>query len=287
MSSIISKMTLEKMENARKYVLKAAIWVLVGAVILGVLMILLADTPNGEVIGKFMGTLFIVAFMMVVSVDNFKRIASEVPSVQIFALVGLFSNVLWAILWTLLIWNPEWMTREVACPERMYATCKESTMLFKFASAFSYLSFLGLIGSNVMAIYEGSKKDLIRPLKITAVVCATYEMLYFTVMAFVGYEHMFDSKNKMGMLAGFVGVAWFMLVIAVLVLSRNERKRDEASQKISQTAEEIKPAEQVAPVRKSEEELRAEIEEQVKREMIEKEVRARMEAEMGKKEGEQ
>ena len=50
MSSIISKTSLEKLESIRKYVLKAAIWLLVGGVVLGAITILIGGSSSGEII---------------------------------------------------------------------------------------------------------------------------------------------------------------------------------------------------------------------------------------------
>lgn len=78
MSSIISKSSLEKLERIRKYVLRAAVWVLVGAVVTGAFMILFGGTESGEIIGKFMGTLFIVGLMMMISVNNFRGLLLKI-----------------------------------------------------------------------------------------------------------------------------------------------------------------------------------------------------------------
>lgn len=209
---------------------------------------------------------------------------------QIFALVGLCSNIVWAILWTLLCWNPEWALscpgskcKGTNCPVFVtdVAVACTTSMLIKLASAFSYLSALGFIGSNVLSIYEGNKKDLIKPLKIAAVVCATYEMLYFTIMTFVDFDSYFDDAifARFGALAGFVGFAWIIIVIVALVLSKGEKNKKSLQEK---TIEKEEPGQKKDNKEKTDDELRAEIEEQVRREMIEKEVRARMEAERGK-----
>lgn len=279
MSSIISKTSLEKFESARKYVLKAAIWLLVGGVILGALTILFGGMPSGEVIGKFMGTLFIIALMMIISVNNFKMIASENAAIQVFALVGLVSNIVWALLWTLLCWQPEWGADCSGLGSRYYTTICEMSTLFKCAVAFSYLSALGLIGSNVLSIQEYDKGNLIRPLKITAVSCATYEMLYLTVMVFFNYDFDSEFATRLGALAVFVGFAWFAITLTALIISSNEKvKRQRIAEKKKEEREEAR-GNAAMPTMKTEAELRAEIEEKVRREMIEKEVRAKVEAE--------
>lgn len=255
--------------------MKTAIWLLVGGVVMGALTILFGGISSGEIIGKFMWTLFIVALMMMVSVNNFKMVATEEAAIQSFALVGLVSNLLWALLWTILCWVPELgSTCSSSCSYCSSYSCGMS-VLFKCAVSFSYLSALGLLGSNVLSIYEGDKKSLIRPLKITAVVCATYEFLYLTVMTIFNYNFTSEFASRLGMLAVFAGFAWFAIVITALILSTNEKsrraKRDDSETQKSKRNE--------VSVAKSEEELRAEIEEQVRREMIEKEVRAKLGAE--------
>ena len=286
MESIISKANITKIEGIRKYVLKVTIWLLVGGVVLGALMILLGGTSSGEIIGKFMGTMFIVALMMAISVNNFKRISSEDGVVQIFALVGLVSNIAWALLWILLCWQPELAQTCISSRSRSaipmncnsgITNCEDTicgaSILMKFALAFSCLSALGLAGSNILVIYEGDKKNLIRPLKITSVVCATYEFIYFTIMTFIDYNYSSEFAIRLGMLAGFAGFAWVAVVLAALIISSNEKNRKEAIAE-KREDEEIKKT-----AVKSEAELRAEIEEKVRREMIEKEVRAKVEAE--------
>ena len=272
MESIISKANITKIEGIRKYVLRVAIWLLVGGVVLGALMILLGGTSSVEIIGKFMGTMFIVALMMAISVNNFKRISSEDGVVQIFALMGLSSNLVWALLWILLCWQPDLGMYCHASTNLSYTVCNNS-ILMKFALAFSCLSALGLAGSNILVIYEGDKKNLIRPLKITSVVCATYEFIYFTIMTFIDYNYSSEFATRLGMLAGFAGFAWVAVVLAALIVSSNEKNRKEAIAE-KREDEEIKKT-----AVKSEAELRAEIEEKVRREMIEKEVRAKVEAE--------
>jgi len=278
MSSIISKTSLEKLESIRKYVLKAAIWLLVGGVVLGAITILIGGSSSGEIISKFIGTMFIVALMMMISVNNFKQIAIEDPSIQTFALIGLISNLVWTVLWTLLCWDPElgWVC-ETTKMRAAGSTCVTGmSVLFKFALISSSLSALGLLGSNVLAIYEGKKKSMIRPLKITAVICATYELMFFILAVSLDFNFRSEFLSRLGMLAGFAGFAWFSITIVALILSSNEKSKNKAAaeKKVEDDAEG-----NTSKPKKTEAELRAEIEEQVRREMIEKEVRKKIEAE--------
>lgn len=265
MSSIISESSLQRLEGAKKYLLRGAIWLLVGSVVAGAILIMFGGDDSGNAIAKFLATLLVTALMILVCVNNFKMLATRKADVQVYALIGLVSNVVWAILWILVVW-----LADVNVPEH----------LARLAAIFTYLSMLGLIGSNVMNIYEGEKRQLIRPLKITAVVCATYEMLYCTTITITEYTGGSEFIGRLGLLAAFVGFVWICIVIAALVISKDEKKKlNSTSQQPAAGANNVaKPAE-----KKSDEELRAEIEEQVRREMIEKEVRARMEVETKEK----
>ena len=280
MSSIVSQSTLVKLENLRKVILRVAIWVLVGAVIMGALTILLGGSESAEVMLKFVGTLFIVALAMMISVNNFRMVATEKNEVQVFALIGLVSNIFWAVLWTLLCWNPEWFIGTIS--RSGYYYYYGPSTLAKFASVASYLSALGLFCSNIMNIYEGTKRNMIRPLKITAVVCIVYEMLYATLVTILPELANGEAAMRFSMLAGFVGFAWLFIVIVALILARNEKRQDGVAKRKTKVEKlETKPV--AAP--KSEEELRAEIEEKVRREMIEKEIRERLEAEQSANKG--
>ncbi len=269
MSGIISKSTIDKLQLARKTILRVAVWMLIGGVVLGVLMILFGDM-KANWIGKFMGTVWIVGLMMIICVDNFKKVAIEDSAVQAFALVGLVMNVIWAILWVILCWAPELGS---TCGSNGGVGCSTS-VLFKIASISSCLSFFGLMGSNTMALYEGNKKDLIKPLKITSVVCLSYLIIYSIALICTEFNFSSELLPRLTMLAGFVGVAWFVILVVAAVLAKNEQNKAGGVHK-----KKVDDGKVLAS--KSDEELRQEIEEKVRREMIEKEVRERLEKEQG------
>jgi hypothetical protein len=279
MSRLFKDSTIEKIESIRKYVLKAGIWTLIGGVVLGAIFILISDSSSGEIIGKAVGTLFIVAIAMMVSVNNFDRLKDNDPVVEVFATIGLIFNLIWAPLWIIVCWNA------VSAID----TREWFSALLKVATTMSYLSALGFVGSNLMAIYEGEKQGIIRPLKITATACATYEMIYFTMAAWSSYDYKSDILNRLGKLAGFAGFIWVVIWIVVLVISRNEKKRQDAERRKAQEKKAEKYEEAVLrsaaalPKNETKEDqearLRAEIEEKVRREMIEKEVREKLEKE--------
>lgn len=286
MSSIISKSNLEKIERLRQVVLKVGIWTLVGGVVLGALMILTAgEDVFGEVIGKLMGTIFIVALAMMISVNNFRRLVSDDSTVGTFALIGLVSNIVWAVLWVLILWNPEWLYTECLNYLKGGIYCERNvSMLAKLAIVSSLLSTLGFIGSNTMAMYEGNKRGILRPLKITTTACVAYETIYFSIMALLNFEYFSTNLGqRLLALAGFAGFVWWVLLIVAFVISIREKAKSgykkvvENGEKARKYDETVGSGETAAA--KTEAELRAEIEEKVRREIIEKEVREKLEAE--------
>lgn len=265
MSSILSEQTITKFETSKKILLKIAIWTMVGGVVLGAVSILVGWDGDGAMIAKLMGTVLLLGLMLLISVNNFRRIASKEAAVQILAIIGLVTNILWATLWIIMIWVPELLT-DCTDRDRFVTTCGPS-ILTKVAVCVSSLSCLGFFGSNVMSIFEGEKKSIIKPLKITCLICLVYECVYSVVMTIMEFRYS-EWSQKFGMLSGFVGFAWVVLVIVALVISRSERRRlavPRGNDSGNTTGKNVAP--------KSEAELRAEIEEKVRREMIEKEVR--------------
>ena len=282
MSSLLSDKSIEKIRPLRSILLRAAVWVFIAGVVISVIAILFSDDSSSKYIWKLLGTLFVLALAMVISVNNFKRIESKRADVQGFAMLGLISNILWAIAWILLIW--EVFSYLTPCSTR-YNCYTELSFFTKFAFIASSLSFLGLLGSNIMAIYEGSKKNAIFPIKITAIVCLAYEEIY-SICTIIKSNLLPD---RLGVLAGFCGVVWFIATIIALVIASSAKRADGIPKKdTSVVADDVQTA-PVTPIPtavKSDDELRTEIEARVRAEMeterakqIEEEVRAKLAAE--------
>ena len=277
MSSILSEKTIAKFEASKKILLRIAIWTMVGGVVLGAVLILAGGSDSGEMIGKLMGTVLLLGLML-----------SRDAVVQVLALIGLVTNVLWAILWVTMIWAPELLlTCDDSGPRASYgmvSTRCYPSVLMKITLCVSYLSGLGFFGSNVMSIFEGEKKGIIRPLKITCLICILYEYLYAIVLTIMDF-HTSEWSGRFGMLSGFVAFAWIIMVIVALVISSSEKRRlpviKNNSEGVSMNNGVLNNDALNSPINnstngitaKTESELRAEIEEKVRREMIEKEIR--------------
>ena len=280
MSSILGEQTITKFETSKKILLKIAIWTMVGGVVLGAVSILVGWDGDGAMIAKLMGTVLLLGIMLLISVNNFRRIASKEAVVQILAIIGLVANIFWATLWIVMIWVPELLTD---CTDRFVTTCGPS-ILTKVAVCVSSLSCLGFFGSNVMSIFEGEKRGVIRPLKITCLICILYEYLYAIVLTIMDFQTS-EWSGRFGMLSGFVAFAWIIMVIVALVISSSEKRRLSV---VKNNSENVSTNNGVPNnnalnssinnstngiTAKTESELRAEIEEKVRREMIEKEIR--------------
>ena len=102
-NSLFNEDTLQKIQKTRKIFLKLAVWILIAELVLGAVLIL---TGSWDIaIGRIQGTFLILALILFVSVNNFIRIEKGNKIIQIFALMGFVSNLIWGIFTFLLMWE--------------------------------------------------------------------------------------------------------------------------------------------------------------------------------------
>ena len=266
MSSIFSEPIINGLATFRKWLFRCAVGAIVLGVILGVVQIMTVNNLEGaEAFGKTFGTMICVGVMLIFLNICSKLIESRRAVSQIFAIIGGVSSLVWVVFAIISVWLPN--TAALECTDLFSSDCNLISPINKISGVFGYLTLFGVICGALMNMYEGKRKDVILPLKITAAVLAGYEFLYFTIVTIIGRA----TEPRLAALAGFAAVVWFIVWIIALVLSNGEKKKDF-----------VKVAANSKTEKKSDEELRAEIEEQVRREMIEKEVRARLEKEKKK-----
>ncbi len=230
MSKIVSDKLLDKVNNIHHDMAKLVIWVVIAVVILGAIGILFSDDDPGKIVGKLLGTLAVVMIVVGVSINNIRRAAMDAPIVQGLALMGLVANVVWGILLVVMIWMPELATVSVYRLRKFcncYGTVNQASPVLKIAVSAICLAVLGWIGSNLMAAYEGSRRSLIRPLKVTALVCLTYNVVFGMVVFCMDYE-LGDSNfvARLGVLSGFTFVIWAALGLTVAIMGDTEKRRD-------------------------------------------------------------
>lgn len=264
---------LQKIQKTRKIFLKFAVWILIAELVFGAILILMGSWDIA--IGKVQGTFLILALILFVSVVDFVSIENGNRLIQIFALMGFISNLIWGIFAFLLMWEivPFYWTEEImhtsSYSKHMYSSTVFHLTFYTKIMLISYFAAIsGLLISRTLAIKENVKP--VKPLKITAVICAAYLWIFGTIAVIIELD--FKDAEKFYQLAGLAGLALVVTVLAALIISKtNSKKVAEQTIAVSGVAAQFAP--------KTETELRAEIEEKVRREMIEKEVRARMEAE--------
>ena len=273
-SNLLNNINIETVKKLRKIFLRLAVWILIAELVLGAILIL---TQSWDImVGRIQGTFLIIALVLFVSVNNFVRIEKGNKTIKNFALIGFFCNIIWAIFAFLLMWEivPFYWIEEVEEEIGFYGksfayNVYHMTAWSMIMAIFAYAAAACFWISNVMSIKENIK--LVKPLKITAIVCVYYCWIFGTIMTIT--EPNFEDVVRLYQLAGLAGLAFVITSLAAVIISRTNRKK--AAVEVGEVAGSI-----AAPsVSKTDEELRAEIEERVRREMIEKEVRAKMEAE--------
>lgn len=287
-NGMFSAEQIEKFQKLKSSMQKGSVWLFVGGAIIAALTIMTGDY---DVMGRMMGTIFVIAFLLVFSSAEFARLNSEYKAAQTFSLIGIIANIVWAVLALASIWGLFEFSTSDCSGSKFYCETTLTLMgkLFTIASSFAGLGFFGCL---TMGIKEFDKRQTLMPLKVTGGICLTYTSLFFLLVALEVIDANNSGIERFGALAGLAYFIWLVAAIAAHVISKNASKEEvekankalvEKGKAALAEKEQINaaPAASVAP--KTDDELRAEIEEKVRREMIEKEVRERVEKEMAAK----
>ena len=279
MSSIISEKTIGGLSTFRKWLFRAAVGTIIFGVVLGVILIMtMSDVASAEIFGKTIGTMICVGVMLIFLSTCSKLVESRKAVPQVLAIIGGIFSILWLIFAVIGVWTPS-IESTITCSLFDEQCSFANRAIDKLTSISMYMALFGVLCGAIMNMYEGKRKDVILPLKITAAVLLGYELLYFTIVTIIGTV----TNVRLAALAGFAAVIWFIIWVIAAVMSSSEKKKDFGPYALKRSGVmNPTPAEKPA-AKKTDDELRAEIEEQVRREMIEKEVRERMEKEKAKK----
>lgn len=285
MSSIFSETTLGGLSTFRKWLFRAAVGTIIFGVVLGVILIMtMSDTASAEVFGKTIGTMICVGVMLIFLSTCSKLIESRKAVPQVLAIIGGIFSILWLIFAVIDVWMPNTVSSSVSCSIFDDSCVIYNNPINKLMSISMYMALFGVLCGAIMNMYEGKRRDVILPLKITAAILLGYELLYFTIITIIGKV----TNVRLAALAGFAAIIWFIIWVIAAVMSSSEKKKDfgpyalKRSGVMNPTPEEKAAKEEKPATKKTDDELRAEIEEQVRREMIEKEVRERLEKEKTK-----
>ena len=275
-------------------------WVFVGAIAVGALFILFGGVENADVLGKIMGTLLILALLLAVASNNFRRLEDEKKSVQCFALVSLVAGIIGSIFGILACWGvfEIYTLSTYNIFDYSFSLSVGYTVIGKIMSFFTSIATLGFFASNIIAIKEYDKAGALRPLKIAAVIGLCYDIIYSIIVMLADHNIAATELNaRLAVLAGFAGAVWIISALVALIISRSagkQAKREniasekELLKKVNEQLDELAKAkteksndtDKKSEMSEEEKKMREEIEKRVRAEMMEKEIREKVEAEM-------
>lgn len=260
MKSIFNDKTLETFKKIRQVFLKVIVGIIIGEIVL-LAVLIIAQSANA-IIGKFMGTLFVVAIAMFISMCCFKCIEKKQPIAQVLSLVTLGAEVFWFIFQLLELWEVVPMYVISGNNFSLFSVDATLTPFAIFTSIISSIMIYGLFGAWISSIEENGGP--IKPLKITALVCD----VYIWIVSMISVFGVFNTNNAATVL-GLYALAWLALIITwISAASISRRNRREQLDKVIAGGKKVNL---------DSEEMQAQI-----REMVEKEVKARMAAEKEK-----
>lgn len=252
MKSIFKDTTLETFKKIRQVFLKVAVGIVIGEIVL--LAVLIIAQGASKIIGQFMGTLLVVAVALFIAMAAFKCIEKKQPIAQGLSLVVLVAEVFWFIFQILELWEVIPIFNVSLNGSSVYGLGVSMTGVAKFATIISDIMIYGLFGAWITSIEENGGP--IKPLKITALSCDIYIWIFSMVVVLMDM-----TTNASATLYGLYGLAWISLIVTwIIAASISRRNRKEQLDKVIAGKANI-----------NSEEMQAQI-----REMVEKEVEARM-----------
>ena len=214
MNSLFNDSAIETIKRIKKIFLWTAVSILIGEVVVCAILIL-AQNFN-ETIGRLMGSFAVCALMMFFGVNNFSRMEKGDRIVQSFALVSLIGNIIWLLLSFLFIWNV--VPYMESLNKYPYYSMSIVARIFVVAIDIAVMCFLI---SNIWSIKETVKP--VRPLKITAIICALYCGIYSVVVTVGDVRSVMDQRWYA--LAGLAGFAFVIMGIAASTISNSGTKK--------------------------------------------------------------
>ncbi len=202
-----------KIRTIKKKFLWVAVCLLIVELIIGAIQILSQafDSSIGKILASF-GSCTVALF---ISINSFSKMEKENRLIQGFALVGLITNLAWLIFTIMLIWE-------------LVPSFIDSGFLHTQLSSFSRITSL-LFDINIMCLVftiiwsiEETEKP-IRPLKITAIICASYCSIYEIIVLLSDTYNTINSRWYF--LSILMGFACIVMGCVAAVISKNSKKR--------------------------------------------------------------
>lgn len=272
--SFFNEDTLVKIQKTRKIFLKFAVGILIAELAFGAVLILTGFWDLA--IGRIQGTFLIFALILFLGINSFIRLEKGNKIIQTFALIEFISSLVFGVFAFLLMWEivpANWMeeiTKISSYNSRSYTTTVSHMTFWTIAMLVaSYATAAGFCIANIMSIKTTIKA--VKPLKITAIICTFYLWIFGTIITIIQPE--FSDVEKLYQLSGLAGLALVITTLAASIISKANKNKQENVARI------VNGNNLSQNIPKTEAEIRAEIEEKVRREMIEKEIRTKLEAE--------
>ena len=295
-NTLFKQTTISKFKKLHEIFLWGATCVLIAGLIIGAILIF-ADGQFG-MLGKVQGTLFFLATMAFISVNNFIRIEKGNKLIQGAALASFVANIVWVVLGILLIWevfspiqyNSPSVRRNTVSVTRTYDTYdlydyddyddlydydeideyddiyeterydrfddyddytyggSSSVVATPTTTSLSVVAKITIIAlsvasagfwiSNILSIKDKAK--VIKPLKITAIVCQTYCCIFAIILVFINFTDYDQTILKFIGLAGLAESGFIITALAAWIISRTTHAEIKAE------PVEEKPAEKIA-----------------------------------------
>ena len=223
----------EFLRSIKKNGLKIAVYMLILGIVMGVIFILVGGDNIWLYFSKTILMLVLIAVLAVVSYINLKIIENGNRPAQILALMGLLLNFVWTILWLLVIWDAFALVSYSECVSNYYhktvtKMCADGfTAMGKITLATTALSAFGLIGSTVLALKNYDRRGVILPLKVTAMIGLTYDVVFLIVLVMMDWRiDLIDDRFKI--MAGFAAVVWIATSAICAIFSQKARERLES-----------------------------------------------------------
>ena len=249
MKSLFNDSTIETIKRIKKGFLWTAVCILIGEVVVGAILIIIQSFDL--TIGKLMGTFALCSLMLFLGVNNFSLMEKKDRIVQSFALTSLIGNIVWLLLAVLFIWEVlPFMEKDVS---GVYYYSYHLSAMAKMLMVAINIAVMCFLISNVWAIEESLKP--VKPLKITAIICALYCGIYAIVVTLGEVEAVIDGRWYG--LAGLAGFAFVVMACAASIVSKCGLKKEK---EVDKGLNNVNNAEVQASIQ----------------EMVEREVQARM-----------
>ena len=177
-NTTITGESVSKTKKLRSILMRVSVWTFVAGVAITAVLIVTEAMSSAWQLSL---TIFIIALVMLIGVNGFYRLEDEHKAVRVLAGLGLVTSVIWGILAMLFIWELLGLM-----DHDYYSFSSSYSIAGKIFIMVGSLAGLGVIGSNILAIKEYDKKNVIKPLKITALVCLGYVELYSIITTLAG-----------------------------------------------------------------------------------------------------